>query len=508
MEMLDNSCICKFGDGHHYACLPHDDHYPGTAKGLPESKQEPSFADFAYCLSDRSARSRNLYNRNVIVVQSDCLEESGCEGHQRFCASNEAVKSSAGKWIPIVQNNMVTHVAKVKKVSTIPELYFDNPAQQASPFWNLFQFSGAFYRIIDNQSLPKMSLDKKDLHALRQTCKDMQKATEQVPLTMFGGPRWGADQLPSFTTVTYSLHLEMEHLKEIQPPLPLPGSGEDDASPQIEMVVPFPSSICCYECELVSVEGSDIMGYNLHRGKQGGGNQTCMCPFCNATKSMIQKSNCKGSPGNPENFNNWHRLFEEIGLRRPAARNNVIRRALYVPKHSSPVPLHLMLGLTNTWRSVVKIVCQILDGENQKAMLKLKRQLERDLAKLKVELGTAQKQHKQSQQQFTALHTQLYRKYNMDLLTAASGSRPLGSALDHNQLCVAEKKVFDKEGGTMQAVAVVTNNIAGKEGALEKCEKQLVKGPTVLALKEFFQSKLQINEATFHGGKHWLRIIT
>jgi hypothetical protein len=354
--------------------------------------------------------------------------------------SNNEIAEAAGKWMPIAQAGMVTHLARVESVSTWRDMAMlsgdaTRPEQpNNATVWLAFNCADAFEGIC--RFLMPQEKDKSSLERLRVTSIDTWRALDSIQTRKVNA----STALPCFTNYPCTVRLKLTYLKQVHPPLPLPGY---DSTQERKIVVPFPTQICTC-CELVSVEGSDV-----HRGKQAGGNQTCMCPFCNVQRKDIQNQNHKGQTGDKEHYLNWYKYYLENGKINPAQRANVHKEAIYIPKHSSPVPLHLMLGLTNMWRKYLKILCQLLDGENHKQMTKEKKRLTSEITKYKSQAKTA--------------------KTNF-------GTR---SALYESQ---------------MRTVSELQEN-------LEKCEKSLEKGPAELAIRDYMNKELGINEAQFHGGK-------
>ena len=384
------------------------------------------FADFAYC-----PVNSKIGEKDAICIPSSCLEGAGEDDETAFMLGIDAVAESAGKWVPFVKDGMITHFGKVQQVRTWRDMEMCTEFQNRAPMgpaadaveavaaaanttaaaanttaaaaaaaadvdapttspsttnatttrveqtdhscWPVFNEADTFGRVLEY--LPRRSKDRANL---KQTCMDNWRAIDST--TLLQNSTSTTCKCPSFTKYTYTLQLKIKHLKEVHPPLPLPGYQGEKVT---DVAVPFPSAICNYHCAVVSVEGSDIMGFNVHRGKQGGGNQTCMCPFCNVTRSQFQTDNIKGEPGTWQNYDKWFWLYQKIGLKQPGRRANVHKRALFVPKHASPCPLHLMLGNTNTWRKIIKLLCQIVDGENVNKAKKQIVGLLKNLAKCK-----------------------------------------------------------------------------------------------------------------------------
>ena len=411
------------------------------------STATPEFADFAYCPVNSEIE---IGERDTICIPSSCLEGAGENDETGFKLGIEPVAEAAGKWVPFVKDGMVTHVGKVQQVRTWRDMEmcteFKNrapmgsaaadddaaaaaaaaaadedggSATETSPHttnattvrveqtdhscWPVFNEADTFGRVLN--FFPPGS---KDRGHLKQTCMDNWRAVDST--TLHQNARSTTCKCPSFTKYPYTVQLKIIHLKEVHPPLPLPGYQGEKVT---DVVVPFPSAICNYHCAVVSVEGSDIMGFNVHRGKQAGGNQTCMCPFCNVTRSQFQTDNIKGEPGTWQNYDKWFRLYQKIGLKFPAKRANVHRRALFIPKYSSPCPLHLMLGNTNTWRKILKILCQLVDGENVKKATKRMKSLVKKLAKCTKDLEQDQKKLNAAIRELTKCVTKCKTHFNM-----------------------------------------------------------------------------------------------
>lgn len=433
LHQPDNSCIAEInGAGqNHIACLP-------LTPNETNSGTHATFTPFAYC-PHNSVVTPTLRKRDCVFVPSNSLQN--CIGG--ILTSNEEIAAAAGKWMPIAQAGVVTHMAHIESVSTWREMaMLSGEPREKQPdtavVWLALNCADAFEVIC--RFLDVRTEKKNEICDLKMTSIDTWRALDSIQTRKIK-----EDRILPTTVTNYpcTVKLKLSHLKEVYPPLPLPGY---DSSKERELVVPFPTQICT-TLELLSVEGSDVMGYNLHRGKQTGGNQTCMCPFCNATKKQIQKGKYKGQPGDRLSYDKWYRYFQTHGKVNPAQRANVHKAAIYVPKHSSPVPLHLMLGLTNMWRGHLKTLCQLLDGDSHKQMQKEKKRL-----------------------------TSAITKYKNNATTAKSNGL---KSLYANAMCT----------------------VSELQTQLEMCEKNLEKGPAELAIQRYMDKELGINEAQFHGGK-------
>ena len=73
-----------------------------------------------------------------------------------------------------------------------------------------------------------------------------------------------------------------------------------------------------------------------------------------------------GKPVTKDQCAQWYEVFEQVGMKRPAQRANVVHKSIYVPKHTCPVPLHVMLGIVNDIRGMVNNLLQKIDGHNKK----------------------------------------------------------------------------------------------------------------------------------------------
>jgi hypothetical protein len=301
-----------------------------------------------------------------------------------------SVTSAAGKWMPINADGKITHLAKIEKVCTWRDMDMFNTEvkrngnQQSanSPCWSVFNQPDLFALVMKWVYMPVLRWIKQkkngtvfrkpesaaDCRLLRETCVDMWKGVDHVQ------QRCEKSQHPELASLrqhgAYSLQLKVSELQAVYPPMPLPVNDPN------QLTQPFNSTSCEYVGPVVCVEGSDIMGYNLHHGKQGGGNQTCMCPFCNAKSADIQKGPVHGTPCTRCQCQQWFDIFTKTGLKNDAARANTNNKPLYVPKYSSPVSLHLRLGLVIDLRKMINILCQKLDGSNKKLMAAEKKEKE------------------------------------------------------------------------------------------------------------------------------------
>ena len=197
-----------------------------------------------------------------------------------------------------------------------------NGNQQAasSPCWRVFNQPDLFALVMKWVCKPVLRWTKltngtvfwkpepaADCKLLRETCVDMWKGVDNVQ------QRCEESKQPELASLrqhgAYSLQLKVSELRAVYPPMPLPVNDPN------QLTQPFNSTSCEYVGPVVCVEGSDIMGYNLHRGKQGGGNQTCMCPFCNAKSVDIQKGPVHGTPCTRSQCQQWFDIFTKTGLK-------------------------------------------------------------------------------------------------------------------------------------------------------------------------------------------------
>ena len=67
-------------------------------------------------------------------------------------------------------------------------------------------------------------------------------------------------------------------------------------------------------------------------------------------------------------------------MKRPAQRANVVHKSIYVPKHTCPVPLHVMLGIVIDIRGMVNNLLQKIDGHNKKDVASKTKKMDKKLA--------------------------------------------------------------------------------------------------------------------------------
>ena len=157
-------------------------------------------------------------------------------------------------------------------------------------------------------------------------------------------------------TSSYSIYLHTSNVKTIYPPLPAPRSASDSPLQKRVRPVVLEAKI---DGPVVCVEGSDMMGLNLHRGMQGSGNMKCMCCHCSAqTLHELNKHECTGGePRTWENCNKWHQLYAKDEKCDAVQRANTHKAPLYIAPYTCPIPLHLVLAGRSTHTASGRTSC-------------------------------------------------------------------------------------------------------------------------------------------------------
>lgn len=334
-------------------------------------------------------------------------------------------------------------------------------------------------------------LSEKDLSNFKLVSLDCWRAVDCVNITR---SKEGKHDLRD---CNYSLQLKIGDLQEIFPPVKTAHTSK--------LLTPFTSSSCTFECYVVVVEASDVMGLNAHRGKQAGGNQTCMCPLCDATRAQIQKGPHMGKTVTKDQCAQWYEVFEQVGMKRPAQRANVVHKSIYVPKHTCPVPLHVMLGIVNDIRGMVNNLLQKIDGHNKKDVASKTKKMDKKLAGIGASIPelrdslTCKLAELHARQSEWADKNDLMRCMVMSPaeLEAADAQHPTGKFIERmlqlNQATSAVHTAQAKLDGALSDKRTV-------ETELEELKNNTKKGAAETAMHEFLDKNLGINEAQFHGG--------
>ena len=189
-------------------------------------------------------------------------------------------------------------------------------------------------------------LSPEDTYAMAASCKSFKRSRECDIM----------ERLPQYP---FSIRLHISGIKTIYPPLQTSRLVIAETACDKIKRCELPSSV---DGPVVCVEGSDMMGLNLHRGVQGG-RCTCQCYKCNA--KTLDNLNTGISVGTQErtleNCRGWHKMHEDNPKCNATDCANTHKPPIYICPYTVPVPLHLVLGCTNTLRDYVVEVCTQAD---------------------------------------------------------------------------------------------------------------------------------------------------
>jgi hypothetical protein len=319
LKELEESHIVSFGGGgtstdRHYCCLP----------------KHAEIAPFIIIGGDGEGEL--------------CIPSRNLEGDKRGEAI-ELVKKSIGKWVPVQTDDVISHFVKLDHATTWRDVTksqtFEHTTKSQLHVWN------------DHNCYAQITeyLSPEDQIAMMNTCVDFKRSRECSVM----------ERKPD--GYCYSIRLHTSDVKSLYPPLVVPEASA--ATDKAE----YCSRVRLNELEhkvdgpVICVEGSDMMGLNLHRGMQGSGNMNCMCFDCNAqTKNNMNTKECIGSEKRTmENCQKWHRMYKHNHKCPAVERANTHKPPIYICKFVAPVPLHLVLGCVNTHRDWLGVICKEAD---------------------------------------------------------------------------------------------------------------------------------------------------